>query len=414
MKEKVYVRDFINMLTKYRKPLLIIMGVSLLSMIQLSFILPKSYKSEFELNVYSKYFNNALIAELVPGINNSTEMTQTIDSMVKEVMNDAFIDELGNKFNIYPKNMDLVELSKRRQMLRDQFEIFGAGGNAFHISFISGDPQKTFEVTKYVLEKVRDHFINTRIDTIEIAQQTIQKKLESANVSGKFSGAEGASSNIVSKNPTVLMGEINKIDLEIGSLKLQFNENHPSIIKLQQRKRTIQGWLAEMGANPSAIDKTATNLKLDDERESDSKFAPLLMSNDKETSKNITAKLYANFNNINIALDIERKSVASYIGLTLAPQLPTSPLFPKKRLFASLGFVVGLIFCFGFVFYKEVMRADPIVNAEFSASEKGSKFFGVLPKIPEENLMSPKVLLLEDQTKKFALEYRPEKNSQNE
>lgn len=410
MKEKVYVRDFINMLTKYRNPLIIIMGVSLLSMIQLSFLLPKSYKSEFELNVYSKYFNNALIAELVPGINNSTEMTQTIDSMVKEVMNDAFIDELGNKFNIYPKNMDMIELSKRRQLLREQFEVFGAGGNAFHISFIFGDPQKTFEVTKYVLEKVRDHFINTRIDTIEIAQQTIQKKLESANVGGKFTGGEGAASNIVSKNPTVLLGEINKIDLEIGSLKLQFNENHPSIIKLQQRKKTISGWLAEMGSNVTATDSDTSN----DERDSDSKFAPLLMSNDKETSKNITAKLYANFNNINIALDIERKSVASYIGLTLAPQLPTSPLFPKKRLFASLGFVVGLIFCFGFVFYREVMRADPIVNAEFAATEKGAKFFGVLPKIPEENLMSPKVLLIEDQSKKFALEYRPDKNSQSE
>lgn len=402
MKEKVYIREFFSMLLKYKKPLLIIMGVSLLSLIQLSFILPKSYKSDFELNIYSKYFNNALIAELVPGINNSTEMTQTIDSMVKEVMNDEAIDEIGKKFNIYPANLDQVELSKRRQMLRDQFEMFSAGGNSFHIGFISGDPVRTFEITKYVLDKVRNHFINTRIQTIEIAQQTIQKKLESANVNSKFSGGEGSGSNIVSKNPTVLLGEINKINQEIGSLRLQFNDNHPSIIKLEQRKRTIEGWLAEMNGA-----KVATS---DDKDVSDSKFAPLLMSNDKETSKNITAKLYSNFNNINIALDIERKSVATYIGLTTAPQLPTSPLFPKKRLFASLGFVVGLIFCFGYVFYKEIMRADPIVNAEFAAKDHGAKFFGILPKIPEDTLMNNKTLLIENQSAKYALEYRPEQS----
>jgi|GEM_PF-2396336 len=402
MHEKVYIRDFLNMLKKHSKPLAIIMGGSLLFLIQLSFILPKSYKSEFSLNIYSKYFNNALIAELVPGINTSAEMTQTIDSMVKEVMNDDFIDEIGNKFQIYSKNMDLVQLSTERKLLREQFEIFNVGGNSFQVGFIYGDPVKTFEVTKFVLDRVRNHFINTRIDTIEIAQQTIQKKLESANVNSKFTG-EGAGNNIVSKNPTVLLAEINKIDQEIGSLKLQFNANHPSIIKLEQRKKTIESWLSEM------------NVGKDESKDSrvsqDEKFAPLLMSSDKETSKNITAKLYTNFNNINIALDIERKSVASYIGLTVAPQLPTSALFPKKRLFASLGFIVGMIFCFIYVFYKEVMRGDPVVNAEFSAKENGTKYFGVMPKVKEDDLMSSKVLLLEDNSKSYALEYNPQVDS---
>jgi uncharacterized protein involved in exopolysaccharide biosynthesis len=402
MKEKVYIRDFFETLRKYQKPLLIIMGVSLLSLVQLSFILPKSYKSEFELNIYSKYFNNGLIAELVPGVNSTPEMTQTVESMVKEVMNDKLIDDIGIKYKIYPSGQSNYELSKSRQLLRDQIEMFSGGGNSYHIGFIHSDPNLTFEVTKELLERVRNHFINTRIQTIEVAQQTILKKLESANVTSKFTGgSEGNGNNIVSKNPTVLLGEINKIDQEISSLKLQFNANHPSIVKLEQRKKTISGWLSEMNVTVSG--------KANEAEEKDTKFAPLLMSNDKETSKNITSKLYANFNNINIALDIERKSVATYIGVTLSPQLPTSPLFPKKRLFASLGFVVGLIFCFGYVFYKEVMRADPVVNAEFTAKDFNTKFFGVLPRINEENLMSKAILQIEDGTKAKALEYNPDK-----
>ena len=414
MKENIYIKDFINLLFKYKKPLIIIMGISLLSLIQLSFILPKSYKSEFALNIYSKYFSNALISDLVPGVNSTPEMTQTVDSMVREVMNDEFIDEIGNKYNIYPKNIDNFELARQRQMLRDQFEMFGAGGNAYQIGFIYKDPNTTYEVAKLVLERVKSHFINTRLKTIEIAQDTIQKKLESANVTDKFSGKSG--SNIISKNPTVLQAEINKIDQEISSLKMQFNVNHPSIVALTQRRKTIAGWLKEISNTTEATSSVAmgatgnvdNNSAADVDEEDDSRFAPLLTSSDKETSKNITAKLYANFNNINIALDIERKSLESYIGVTHAPQYPTSVLFPKKRLFASLGFVLGLIFCFIYVFVKEVLRGDPLVNAEYSAREHHVKFFGVLPKIDEENLMTNKVLMIEDKRPKLAIEYRPE------
>lgn len=414
MKESIYIKDFIKLLFKYKKPLVIIMGISLLSLIQLSFILPKSYKSEFALNIYSKYFSNALISDLVPGVNSTPEMTQTVDSMVREVMNDEFIDEIGVKYDIYPKNVDGFELARQRQMLRDQFEMFGAGGNAYQIGFIYKDPSITYEVAKLVLERVKNHFINTRLKTIEIAQDTIQKKLESANVTDKFSGKSG--SNIISKNPTVLQAEINKIDLEISSLKMQFNANHPSIVALAQRRKTIAGWLKEISSNTEtaavAVEANSGDEKsgvqdLDDE--DDSRFAPLLTSSDKETSKNITAKLYANFNNINIALDIERKSLESYIGVTHAPQYPTSVLFPKKRLFASLGFVLGLIFCFLYVFVKEILRGDPLVNAEYNARENHVKFFGVLPKIDEENLMTNKVLMIEDKRPRLALEYRPEK-----
>lgn len=415
MKENVYIKDFIKLLFKYKKSLMIIMGISLLSLIQLSFILPKSYKSEFALNIYSKYFNNALISDLVPGVNSTPEMTQTVDSMVREVMNDEFIDEIGNKYNIYPKNIEGFELSRQRQMLRDQFEMFGAGGNAYQIGFIYKDPNVTYEVAKLVLERVRNHFINTRLKTIEIAQDTIQKKLESANVTDKFSGKSG--SNIISKNPTVLQAEINKIDLEISSLKMQFNANHPSIVALTQKRKTIAGWLKEISASspndagmPLNVDNGKANESVSDDDEDDSRFAPLLTSSDKETSKNITAKLYANFNNINIALDIERKSLESYIGVTHAPQYPTSVLFPKKRLFASLGFVLGLVFCFLYVFVKEVLRGDPLVNAEYTARDHHVKFFGVLPKIDEENLMTNKVLMIEDKRPRLALEYRPEKN----
>ena len=407
MKEKIYIKDFIQLIKRYIKPIFIIIGVTVMCFIELSFILPKSFKSEFELNIYPKYFYNALISDIVPGISSSPEMTQTVAAMVKEVMNDKFIDDIGNSFNIYSKTLTEYQLAQERAMLRDRFELYSGGGNTFHISFIHGDPAKALAVSKKVLETVRNHFINTRISTIELAQQTILKKLESANVTKQFSDSEHGSP-LTTKNPTVLLAELAKIRQDIGSLKLQFNSNHPSIVKLEQKKATILEYLKEIGG------KATTDEENDSDKEigkgSGKVYSPVLMSNDKETSKSITSKLYSNFNNINIALDIERESVSSYIGITESPQFPTSPLFPKKRLFASLGLVLGLVFCFIYILYKEILNAAPIENAKKMAEGFRGNFFGKLPNINEADLMSNKILVIEDKSANYKIEYNGSSN----
>jgi capsular polysaccharide biosynthesis protein len=398
MKEKIYIRDFFQLVKRYLKPIAIILVVTVLCFVELGFILPKTFKSEFEINIYPKYFYNALISDIVPGTNSAQEMTQTVGAMVKEVMNDQLIDEIGNEYHIYPKNLTQYELAKERASLRESFEMFSGGGNTFHISFIHGDPAVTLAVSNKVLEAVKNHFIKTRISTIEFAQQTILKKLESANASKQLSDSEKGGP-LTTKNPAVLMAELAKIQQEINSLKLQFNSSHPSIVKLEQQKAGIQEYLKDIGGAGTAKD--------DNDEEEKKGYAPVLMSNDKETSKSITSKLYTNFNNINIALDIERESVASYIGVTQAPQFPTSPLFPKKRLFASLGLIIGLVFCFVYILYKEVINSAPVENAKKVAEDFRGNYFGKLPHINESDLMSNKVLLIEDVSAKYKLEYNP-------
>ena len=173
MKDKIYIREFINLIVGYKKPMMIIMTISLLSLVQLSFILPKTYKTEFELNIYTKYFKNALISEVIPGMNSPQEMSQTIDSMIKEVMSDEFIDSIGTTYKIYPANLTPHEMSKRRQFLRDQFTLFSTGGQSYRVGFMHGDPDVTFAISKLVMDKIRNYFIDSRIETIEIAKKTI-------------------------------------------------------------------------------------------------------------------------------------------------------------------------------------------------------------------------------------------------
>jgi capsular polysaccharide biosynthesis protein len=396
MKEKIYIKDFLNLLLTHKKPLLIIMGVSVLSMVQLSFVLPKTYRTDFELNIYSKYFKNALISEVIPGMNSIQEMTQTVESMVKEVMSDEFIDHIGNTYNIYPKNLPPYELSKRRQFLRDQFILFSTGGQSYRIGFMHSDPNVTYEVSKKVMDTVRSYFIDSRIETIEIAKRTILKKLESVNVTKHITDSDISSNALASKNPTVLRSEIAKINLDINALKLQFNIQHPRIVKLEQRKATLENWVNEPKNNETGVtpDQDSKTMK-------EYNDAPLMMAGNAEIQNTIAAKLYSKFNDINIALDIERKSLPSYIGIIESPQYPTSPLFPKKRLFASLGFMIGLIACFGYVFYKEVMSLDSIDATKDLALLLKSEYLGILPHIDETQLMSNKLIFIKetDETK---------------
>ncbi len=395
MKEKIYIRDFLSLLVFYKKPLAIIMTVSILVLVQLSFILPKTYRSEFELNIYSKYFKNALIQDVIPGMNSIAEMTQTTDSMVKETLNDDFIDQIGNEFNIYGKNLSPEQLSKAREQLRDRFELFSTGGQSYRVSFSHGNPMVTYEVTKKVMDAVRANFINSRLVTIEDAKKTIQQKLESVNVTKQITDDSISANALASKNPVVLRSEINKINSDLAALRMQFNTHHPRIVKLQQRKATIENWLKEVEGDEDVkpSEETTATLPADAKEFSD---APLLMAGDKEISQTIAAKLYTKFNDINVALDIERKSLPGYIGVIVAPQVPNAPLFPKKRLFASLGFMLGLIFCFSYVFYKEIMMLSPTERARVMAKDLKGEYFGSMPHIEEAGLMTNKAIVWEE------------------
>lgn len=391
MKEKVYIKDFLSLLVFYKKPLAIIMVASILCLVQLSFILPKTYRSEFELNIYSKYFKNALISEVIPGMNSIAEMTQTTDSMVKETLNDEFIDSIGKDFNIYPASMSPQQLSKAREQLRNRFEMFSTGGQSYRVSFSHGDPIVTFEVTKKVMDAVRATFINTRIETIENAKKTIMQKLESVNVTKQITDDSISANALASKNPTVLRSEILKINSDLSALKMQFNVHHPRIVKLEQRKATIENWLKEV-ENDTVPEKDAVN----EDGTKEYSDAPLLMAGDREISQTIAAKLYAKFNDINVALDIERKSLPGYIGIIVAPQIPSSPLFPKKRLFASLGFMIGLIVCFGYVFYNEIMSLSASEKARKMAKDLKGEYFGTMPHVEEIGLMTNKAIVWEE------------------
>lgn len=352
MEEKIYIKDLFKRLFQYKLAIILIMTCSTAFLITLSFLIPKTYRSEFEINVYSKYFKNGIISEVVPGVSSLKEMTDTIDSMIKEIMNDDYIDDIGIEYKFYSDLRPSKELksyselntrAREREFLRERFKFYSTGVQSYKVLFSGKNPMVTLDVSKKVLDKIKSTFVKTRLETLELARNSLLKKLESVNLTRKITDDEFSANILASKNPQVLKSELLKIERDIGSLLKQFNRNHPRIRRLESRKQTILNWLSEFKATDGTDD------------DAEYSEAPLIMSGDSKVASEIASKMYIKYNNINIALEIERKNIDSYIAVIHSPQLPTSPIFPKKRIFASLGFVLGLAICFIYIFYREVM-----------------------------------------------------------
>ncbi len=364
--DKIFFRDLIKTISKYRNRIVLICVLTVAFCFQLTFWISKQYTSTFEINVYSKYFQNPLISGVIPDVYNIPEMRFAIDSMVKEAISDEFIDDLGKRYKMYSETKDDREIAKERQALRDKFSYFSTGGQSYQISFSHSDPYIAKEITERTLRQVKDHIVGKRISTIELVKEVMIRKLNSFNASQKFT-QKGSDKTLASKSPDVLKEELVKVNTSIAALSKQYSTNHPIMLNLKQRQKTINSWLKEfdMSKDDSAVD------------------LPMSMTHDKIVSEQLSSKFYAKYHDFNIALEIEKKSLQNYIGLIKTPQLPTAPIWPKKRLFASLGFILGLVISFIYVFISEIIVPSKDEQLALEAEKLGTFVLGVLPKMNE-------------------------------
>lgn len=368
--DKVMMRDLVSTINRYKYKIALICAFSFAFFVQLTFWIEKQYVSTFEINVYSKYFQSPLISGVIPDMFNIPEMRFAIDSMVKEAISDDFIDQIGNRYNLYSGTKDERSRAKERQMLRDRFSYFSTGGQSYQVSFSYKDPYVAKQIAEDTLRVVNGHIISKRISTIELVKEVMINKLNSFNASQSFS-SRGSEKALASKSPEVLKDEYVKLNSNIEALSTQLKETHPKIKALKARRDTVLGWLKEYDLK----DITQTSKHVVNQ--------PFPMQHDRVVTEQLSSKFYAKYHDFNIALDIEKRSVESYIGIIKKPQLPVEAQWPKKRLFASLGFVIGLIFAFVYVYLKEVMAPNRLEKYATEVSRLNSFNLGTLPVMEE-------------------------------
>lgn len=372
LKDKIMFRDVFLILKRNFIGVFAIVLVLTGFSISLTVFMKKQYRSTFEINVYSKYFQNPLISGIIPGVYSVPEMRFAIDSMVKEAISDKFIDMIGTEYKIYSNTQDKVYQAKERQYLRERFSYYSTGGQGYKISFSDSDPLRAKIIADRTLEVVKGYFIQSRINTIEMVKRVMVNKLTSFNATQNVN-KNGGDKALVSKSPDVLRAELMKIESNLSALKKQYKDNHPRILKLNQKRDTILSWLEEYGDLKSS---------------SDIVDASLTMSTSKLISEQISSKFYTKYHDFNIALDIEKQSLEGYIGVIVNPQIPTAPISPKKRMFASVGFLLGLMFAFLYVFYKEILVPNTAELIAIEAKKFGALYLGSLEQNNSEDKLS--------------------------
>lgn len=356
----VKIRQLLSLLNRHKKAIVSIVGITIGFAISLSFIIQKQFKSQFEINVYSKYFQNPLISAIVPGVYNIPEMRFTIDSMVKEAISDDYIDQVAGEFEIYQLDASEAELAKNRQFLRNRFQYYSTGGQSYRVTFQDSDPYRAKKIAKKTLDRVKGHFIDTRIATIEVVKSIMLERLQALSASQKL-GASGTEKALASRSPEALRGELNKIEASISALSKQYNMNHPRLQELVMRRKTVSSWLEEFKEDLGAVHQTE---------------GAIAIPSDKHISGELTGKFFTKYHDFNMALDIEKRSLESYLGVIERPQLPTAATWPKKRLFGMLGFILGFVFAFLYVFVREVVSPSKLEFTRNEAKDLGGIFLG--------------------------------------
>jgi hypothetical protein len=369
-KDKIIIRDLFVLFKKYFFQVTVVVLMAAGFSVMLTQYMPKNYRVDFELNVYSKYFQNPLISGIIPGVYSVPEMRFAIDSMVKEAINDVFIDKIGNDYNFYSDTEDPKQMATERQFLRDRFSYYSTGGQGYKISFVHSDPLIGKEIAEKTLKLVKGHFIQTRINQIEMVKEVMVRKLQSFNATQNVN-RKGADNALLSKNPKVLNAELSKLNKNLQALKKQYKDNHPKIFTLKQKRATIKGWLKEFSNNDSKTNRT---------NEYDVIDTSLAISSDRAITEKISSRFYTKYHDFNIALEIEKRSLESYIGITKSPQLPTHPISPKRKLFASVGFLLGLVFSFIYVFFKEFIVPSKSERIALEEKNLNALFLGTLTK----------------------------------
>ncbi len=360
---KIYIKNTFEILRRYKIviffSLVICTGLSL----ETTRWLKKKYKASFVINVYSKYFANPLVNEVIRGEYSIPQMRFTIDSMVKEALDDEYIDSIGYEYSFYANNMNKKQLTWARSFLRERFKLFSTGGQSYQVDFFGRDPITALEISQKTLKHVKNYFVQTRIMTIENVKKIVMKRIESMNVGQKIE-KDGPANPLASMSPDVLQGELKKVNNEIIALKKQFNGEHPSVLKLEKRKVQLENWLSDYKPEKSNSNE---DLSLS-----------IMNVDDKDIALNLSSRLYIKFNDINMALALEKQNLPSYIGVIKRPNLPLYPIWPKKRIFASVGLLMGLMIAFIYILYHEVMSETQVEAIELIAEELGTEFLGTV------------------------------------
>lgn len=356
---RVYVKEILQLLNSYKFKILVIIAITFTFFIQLTFWMKKQYKTDFEINVYSKYFKNPLISAFLPDLYNVSEMKSTIDSMIKEGINNQFIDTIGDKYKFYTAQDSVFERAQKRSQISKMFSYYPTGAQSYKVHVTYSDPIIAKKIADDALGNLKTLFINSKLSAIERVRKIMAQKLEAMNVTRSLpSGDEDKL--IATKSPNVIHDEIIKLKNKLMALSKNYKDIHPQVLLTKSKIKRLES-LYKINQNTTSNSDVTT------------------LVNNKVVSNQVFENFYSKYQDFNIALDIEKKAIKEYIAVLKLPHIPLSPISPKKRIFASIGLLLGCMFSFLYILLDQILKPNRLDILKNESKELNSFYLGTLP-----------------------------------
>src|SRR5436305_1009145 len=105
MNETFELHEFLQVCRRnWRMALGVLLGTVLI-FVGAAYVLPKRFKSSSVLTVYTAYFQNPLVKDFLPAVQDATELKAQRESLIRQGLDMDFIERTGDKYRlfIYPK-----------------------------------------------------------------------------------------------------------------------------------------------------------------------------------------------------------------------------------------------------------------------------------------------------------------------
>lgn len=356
--------DVGGLLRKYHRLILLIMLICVSLFVAAAFLLPKKYKVKAVLNISSGYFQNTMVRDFVPEVNDGSELRAQRESLLNEALGPRFIEEIAEKYGLLSNNSLGDSKAERRRALeldelKKRLEIIGIGTTSFQIGFLYSKPEVAYNVTQDALIKAMEHLRSERRKSLIAIRDSIRRQMDSMVIEG--SKAPDPTSN---EKPDLLRQELRRVQEQIRALKSQYTDRHPRVVELSRRADLLSKWLKDAGADSAP--STEADWSATSHRET------------LRVSAQVYEDLVRKVNYLNVALDADAAGALSPVKIVLQPMMPLAPLWPNKKLMLGWGVMTGLLLSIVAIFFLELVMNAPSQLTQL-AKTLNSHYMGELP-----------------------------------
>ena len=300
-----------------------------------AYLIPRKYTCKAVLNIQATYFQIPLVGDVISN-SDSTEYKAQREFLLRRALSNDFLDQLGKKYVLFKYPIDNKYHPMERDALLKRIEYYAEGSNNYQISVSARTGEDAFNITKAVVDQMIATLISERLAKLTRTRSAINANLNSLKQDMAATPVEKIDSGHASTDiPESLLDE----ESRLNSLELRFTSDHPLVIKQRRKVERLRAETRRVKNKPPENERVGG------------------LSASHRTLEEIYDDLLRKFNYLNIVIDMEKSTENyPYVSVIENPEIPASPVSPKKPMYAIGGVVLGLIFAVLQIVFLELRR----------------------------------------------------------